>query len=164
MPSLALLALACALLAGGSAQAAGWPDLGAAPAASVAEKPGPAPGDRAVIVGIERYFAVPRVSGAEQNARDWFTWFTRTRGLPVPNVALLRDAEGTVEKMRRYAAEAARDVAPGGTVWFVFIGHGAPSKDGHDGVLVGADAQQDPDSLYARSLPRAELLATLGAG
>jgi len=49
-------------------------------------------------------------------------------------------------------------------LWFVFIGHGAPSKDGKDGVLVGADAQQDADSLYERSLPRGELLSLLSKG
>ena len=32
-------------------------------------------------------------------------------------------------------------------LWFVFIGHGAPARDGQDGLLVGFDAQQKARSL-----------------
>lgn len=39
----------------------------------------------------------------------------------------------------------------------MFIGHGAPAPDGKGGVLVGYDAQQDAETLYARSLPQSEL-------
>ena len=49
----------------------------------------------------------------------------------------------------------------GGTLWFVFIGHGAPGREGNQGVLVGADAQADVDSLYARSVLQSEVLAAL---
>jgi tetratricopeptide (TPR) repeat protein len=66
--------------------------------------------------------------------------------------------------MRRFADEAAADVGAGGKLWFVFIGHGAPAKDGSGGILVGYDAQQDADSLFARSLPAAELLDRLNRG
>lgn len=36
-----------------------------------------------------------------------------------------------------------------------------PARDGKDGLLVGADAQGEPESLYARSLPKAEALQIL---
>ena len=62
-----------------------------------------------------------------------------------------------------FSACAAR-VKPGGTLWIVFIGHGAPSRGGDDGVLVGWDAQQDADSLYARSLPKKALLGLVAGG
>jgi hypothetical protein len=42
---------------------------------------------------------------------------------PIP---LLRDQQATVEKIEAFAKKAAADVKPGGTLWFVFIGHGAP--------------------------------------
>ncbi|HAH05762.1 MAG TPA: hypothetical protein DCM05_04420 [Elusimicrobia bacterium] len=136
-----------------------WPDL-SAPAKAV----GGGGKDAAVIVGVEKYAFVEGVPGARQNAGDWQAYLTEALKVPSDKVALLRDNEATVEKMRKYASKAASEVKPGGRLWFVFIGHGAPSQDGKDGVLVGADAQQDADSLYARSLPRNELLGILGKG
>jgi formylglycine-generating enzyme required for sulfatase activity len=55
-------------------------------------------------------------------------------------------------------------VKPGGTFWFVFIGHGAASADGKDGVLVGVDATGDVDGLYARSIARNRILKLVDAG
>jgi TolB-like protein len=136
-----------------------WPELNK-PVAS-AEKHA---GDAAVIVAVERYAELPGVSGALKNAGDWQSYLTSTRGLAPDSVFFLRDNEGTVEKMRRFAREAAQRVRPGGTLWFVFIGHGAPAQDGKDGLLVGYDAQQEADSVFARSLPQKELVSLLGAG
>ncbi len=152
--------LACCILATTArAQQELWPDLSAPPkAVGGGEK------DAAVIVGAENYFTVEHVPGAQQNANDWQAYLTETLKVPSDRVTLLRDNEATLEKMRKYAKQAASEVAPGGTLWFVFIGHGAPSKDGKDGLLVGVDAQQDPDSLYERSLPRGELLSLLSKG
>ena len=120
--------------------------------------------DAAVIVGIEAYSSAESVPGAQRNVEDWRVYLTQTLRVPVKKVLLLRDGEATLETMRRYAQEAATKVEPGGTLWFVFIGHGTPSKDGKDGLLVGVDAQQRVDSLYERSLPRAELLELLAHG
>ena len=141
------------------AAAADWPSLSSPPGAV-----GGGEKDAAVIVGVENYLLVAKVPGARRNAADWQAYLTETLKVPFDRVALLRDNEATLEKMRRYASRAASQVEKGGTLWFVFIGHGAPSRDGKDGLLVGADAQQDPDGLYARSLPRSELLTLLSAG
>lgn len=121
-------------------------------------------GDAAVVIGVESYLAVPGVPGAVQNAADWYTHLTKGLHLAPSKVELLRNNEATLEKMRKHIARAAGAVKPGGTLWFVFIGHGAPAQDGRDGILIGADAQQDPDSLYARSLPKKELLELLARG
>lgn len=120
--------------------------------------------DAAVIVGIENYFFVEKVQGARLNADDWHAHLIDALGVPVGRVTLLRDDDATVEKMRQYAQEAALKVEPDGTLWFIFIGHGTPSKDGKDGILVGVDAQQRADSLYERSLSRAELLSLFAQG
>lgn len=136
-----------------------WPELSSAPKAI-----GGGEKDAAVIVGAEKYFIVEPVLGARQNAEDWYAYFTDALKIPAERVALLRNEEATLELIRKYAAEKAAEVRPGGTLWFVFIGHGAPSKDGKDGVLVGVDAQQRADSLYARSLSRNDLLAILASG
>jgi iron(II)-dependent oxidoreductase len=158
-----LLGLAvCAALAFAPATALGadgWPDLSSPPKAV-----GGGEHDAAVIVGAEHYAFVAPVPGARTNAEAWQAYLSDTLKVPSDKIALLRDNEATDSKMRRYAAQAAAQVGPGGTLWFVFIGHGAPSKDGKDGLLVGTDAQQDADGLYARSLPRDELLGLLNAG
>lgn len=136
-----------------------WPSLSSAAIVS-----GGGDKDAAVIVGIENYFFVDKIAGARLNAGDWQAHFIDALGVPAERVTLLRDDDATLERMRQYAAEAALKVEPGGTLWFIFIGHGTPSKDGKDGVLVGVDAQQRADSLYERSLPRAELLDLLAKG
>ncbi len=136
-----------------------WPDV---------SKPLPTVGggekDAAVIVGLERYANVPGVPGAGRNAEDWYRYLTGSRGVSPAKVTLLKDKDGTLEKLRRFAQEAAAKVEPGGTLWFVFVGHGAPAKDGKDGLLVGYDVQQEADSLFSRSLPQSELVKALEAG
>lgn len=117
--------------------------------------------DAAIIVAAERYLFVPHVEGAARNGVAWFQYFANARGVPLERIAFLRNAQASVERIRKQAQRVASLVEPGGTLWFVFIGHGAAAKDGKDGVLVGVDAQQNADSLYARSLPRSELLALL---
>jgi hypothetical protein len=39
-------------------------------------------------------------------------------------------------------------------MWFVFIGHRAPSNDGRDDLLVGADADRSAQGIHQRSVPR----------
>ena len=156
------LAVALAWLAlGGPAPAAAdpWPDLSVPAAAQGGGKK-----DAALIVAVENYFQLPDVDGARSNALDWQTWLVRSRGVPDKAVHLLLDADATREEVLAQAREAAKRVGRGGTLWFVFVGHGAPSKDGRDGVLVGVDAQQTAERLYARSVRRSEVVAALAAG
>ncbi|MBI4424949.1 MAG: hypothetical protein HY554_14550 [Elusimicrobia bacterium] len=146
------LLLAAAFTAGGAV----WPRLDAPPAAK-----GGGEADAAVVVGVERYVFVAPVEGARANASAWYDFLVRTRKTPAANVTLLRDEDATLEALREAAAKAAQAAGEKGRLWFVFIGHGAPAKDGSDGVLVGVDAQQRANSLYARSLPQRDLLALL---
>ena len=133
-----------------------WPDLSTpAPAVSGGDE------DAAVVVGIENYFAVPEVPGAKANARAWYDYFARTRGVPASRIKLLTDADATSAEMLDAARFAASKAGPGGTLWFVFIGHGAPSPDGKDGLLVGVDAQQKARYIAERSVRRGELLKVL---
>jgi hypothetical protein len=157
MRRLATLTLVAAALCSRVALAqAAWPTLGPPPAG------GGGAGDAAVIAATERPAFIPPIPGAHANAEAWFEHLTRARGIAVERVTLLRDLQVTTGKLRRFLAAAAETARPGGTLWFVFIGHGAPAPDGKDGLLVGADAQQDVDTLAERSLPRREVLAILG--
>ncbi len=141
-----------------SAQPA-WPDL---------RKPGVVDADgskdAAVIVGLEDYLFVPKVPGADANALDWYRHFTESRKIPTDRVHLVKDKAATREGILERVERATRQVAESGTLWFVFIGHGAPSKDGADGLLVGVDAQQTAVGLESRSVRHGELRASFMHG
>lgn len=141
------------------AQEGGWPDLGA-PAKVAAD----GSKDAAVVIGIDEYAFVAHVPGATHNATDWLTYLTESRHVPIERVQLLRDVQGTREGILKAASQAAKQVQPGGTLWFIFIGHGAPGPSGSDGMLVGADAQQSADSIFARSVTQSEILTRLAVG
>lgn len=123
----------------------------------------PVPGDAAVVVGVERYFVVQDVPGATRNAEQWYRYLTLTRGMSPARVRLLRDGEATREAVLSALEQAADHAGPDGRVWFVFIGHGVPTPDGRDGVLVGVDAQNQPDRLYPRGIRRSEVVGALSA-
>ena len=134
----------------------GWPAL----EASAAKRVGGGEQDAAVIVAIGDYVWLPDVPGAVENGLAWEKYLSDTRG--VPSVRLLRNQKGTKEFIEKALDEAAKDVGPSGTLWFVFIGHGAASADRADGVLVGSDAQQEFSAFYPRAMPRAEVVRRLG--
>ena len=157
----ATLAALCAtfIIAASTTQAEDlWPDL-SKPAKAI----GGGEHDAAVVIGVENYFAVPGVPGAKSNAGEWYDYLTETRGVPPQNVKLLTNADATREEILGSASKAAGQAGSKGTLWFVFVGHGAPSADGKDGLLVGVDAQQKSESLQTRSVRRGELLKTLAA-
>lgn len=152
-----LLALSLILIAFVSPPVhAAWPDL---------SKPAPAEAskakDVAVIVAVEDYLLLPDVDGAVANANDWEVFLRQS--LKVQDVHVLANQDASREGMLKFAKMAANDVGDGGRIWWVFIGHGAPTMDGKDGILVGMDAQQTAESLQARGVTQGELLASLEA-
>ena len=134
-----------------------WPSLSTAPQVENAN-----PNDVAVIIAIEDYAFLPNIPGARENATDWEIFFRR--GLGMRNVYTLVDRDATREAMLRYARQAAEEVGEGGTIWYLFIGHGTPLDRGQDGGIVGMDALQNIESLEARSLSQDELLTILNSG
>jgi hypothetical protein len=134
-----------------------WPDLGRPAAVGGGEN------DAALVIGIEDYQHVADIPGAVQNARDWYRYLVDGRKVPVRAVRLLRNGEADRETMLQAAKDMAAQVKPGGTFWVVFIGHGAPSQDGKEGVLIGSDAKQTAVSLFARSVRQSELQAQVGS-
>lgn len=156
----AVLALLGSLsLSGVAAAQARWPDIGKTPSLTADGAK-----DAAVIVGIENYLAVPKVKGATKNATDWYRFLVEGRKVPTSRVHLLRDKEAAREAILKALDLAAGEVDQGGTVWVVFVGHGAPSRDQSQGMLVGFDAQQTPDSLEARSVRQGEIAERLRQG
>ena len=143
------------------AAAISWPDLSSGPLASSSELAQEGAGDAALVVGVSKYVFIPPVEGADQNAADWWAYFRQFRGIPRSKVGFLRDAEATAEGIRDEAKRIAASVQPGGTVWFVFIGHGVASANGEEGLLVGVDAQGTAKSLDARSVAQSEIESIL---
>ena len=151
---LTALALAAAL----PAWATDWPNLQEAPAGTREGR-----NDAAIVVAIEDYLLVDDVPGANANADAWYAWLHRTRGIPLDRIEQVRDHDASVRRIREAIAAGARNVQPGGTLWFVFIGHGAPSRDGADGLVVGAKADRSANGIYDESLARSEIVRTLQA-
>ncbi len=136
-----------------SAQSNPWPPLVKPPAAT-----GGGASDAAVICGLEDYAYLPDVAGASANARDWYLYLAKTKKIRPDRIRRLSGGECSRETLLKAVRRAAQSVRAGGTLWFVFIGHGAPARDGSEGVLIGADARQTEESLYARSVTQSELL------
>ncbi len=123
-PALCFVSILGAVLA----QAAGpWPDL-SLPARAV----GGGEHDAAVVVGVEGYAFVSPVAGAESNAKLWHQYLTETRGVPAQNAKLLTGVHATRGEILEAVHHAVRRAEKSGTLWFIFIGHGAPSEDGKD--------------------------------
>ena len=134
-----------------------WPSLTEQPPV-VAD---PALRDSALVVAIEDYQNVDDIPGAQANAADWVKFLTKTQGVPETSARLLWNFEATKEEILKDARAAVDRASPGGRVWFVFIGHGAPKKTGNDAYLIGADTRSTPDSVAQRSVLQSELLAIL---
>lgn len=157
-----LLLFAGGLLAPLSGWAQSYPSL-----STTAQLEGATAGDAAVIIAIEDYTFLPNVSGAISNGNDWEQFFRNSLG--IDNVRYLSNSQATRERILRFADTAAEDVEAGGTLWFIFIGHGAPWYDEDDprqtdGALVGVDTQQDPESMNARGVRQQEVLDRLNTG
>ena len=118
----------------------------------------------ALIVSIEDYALVSDVKGANRNGEDWYNYLSKQQGIPTKNIKWLQDDQASKEAILNRANEMRSITEEGGKLWFIFIGHGAPSKDGSDGVLVGMDASQSAMGLYERSIPQSELLSILENG
>lgn len=135
-----------------------WPQFGSARGVGAEQRAG----DAALIVGVGDYLSVQDIPGATDNARDWTAWFDDGLGLSATKTLL--DAQATREEILLAAKQVAARVQPGGRLWIVYIGHGAPSRQGEEGTLVGVDVQQTALSLEARSVKMSELLSAVQAG
>jgi hypothetical protein len=133
-----------------------WPDLtNPAPLIGGGEK------DAAVIVAIEQYEHVPSIPGAKSNADAWYKYFIKTLKVPVQKVKLMPQKYATKEEILRALEDAATFAQPGGHVWFVFIGHGAPWSG--DGLLLEVDVRQSTKSIEDRGLRYSEVVETLSS-
>lgn len=150
---------------GAAAQAsAGWPALERSPGVPDARD---GAGDTAVIVSIEDYDTLPDVPGARSNGLAWYQYLRDSAHLRPERISVLTDHDAQEYKILDQASERAAQVGPGERLWFVFIGHGAPSQastqggGSGDGLLVGASAEASASGLEHRSVRRSALLREL---
>lgn len=153
----AILALSLPVHADEGARHGAYPSVGGP---MEAERTGGA--DVAVVIGVGEYPWLPDVAGVGETVRDWEDFFEH--GLGVPEVHTLLGSQATRERMARFIEQAAETVGQEGTLWFVFVGHGAPDPEQGDGLLVGVDAQPQLESLVSRSLRRSDVVAMLERG
>ena len=119
--------------------------------------------DAALIVGIEQYYNFPRIPGARTNAEDWYQFMRRSIGVQGRNIVILKNGDAVDYKIRTTLSDLVKKARKGARVWFVFIGHGAPSQKSGDGLLAGYDASATAEGLEQRSLHRSELIRQLGS-
>jgi len=138
---------------GGPAHAEGpWPSLTTpAPAHKGGEK------DGAIVISIGKYQYLPPIAGASENGRSWYQWFTRSRGIPAGRAQWLKNNDATPNKIRQAVNDLLTDLPPGGTLWIVYIGHGA-ANDSREGYLIGPNAQEEDAEFFPQSLKQSELL------
>lgn len=132
-----------------------WPSLSAPPPVGGGAQ------DAAVLIAIEEYTHISDVPGARQNALDWYRYLTRGRQIPPQRVKMLLDGQATREEIAVALQDATDQVGAGGTLWFLFIGHGAPSADGRDGLLLDVDVRQTALSVSSRGLSQRALIEGL---
>ena len=112
-----------------------------------------APGDAALVVGIETYTWLPSADYARRDALVFNRWLEDYRG--VQDIVSL--AGPTRDELLK-AARLQADKAAGGVLWIYFSGHGYAAADGGQ-VLVAVDARQTADDIRSKSVTVAELQA-----
>lgn len=118
--------------------------------------------DIAIVIAIEDYAFLPAVPGARESANDWENFFRKNKGMD--DVFVLTDKNASIEEMTRFIDNAVAETKANGSLWFVFVGHGAANPSGTDGLLIGMDANQSYESIKARSLSRNDLQASIAKG
>jgi hypothetical protein len=132
-----------------------------------------APGDAAVVIGIQDYDRLPPARYANQDARLFRDWLVHTRGVPAERVVNLYQSPSIRERIRDEIQATARQVAAArsehrdATLFVYFAGHGSVVKRGNgvDLLLLGKDAEGTRESVGYRSIRRSELVSwAQGAG
>ncbi len=160
-----------------AADAGLWPDLDKPPQISTLKKASFSPSvvdgepvqlppdtrlDAALIISVDDYAFLPDVPNARKNGRDWYRFFNQTRGISPDRIMWLDDTTASKEQMLKSAAEIAKLTQDGGLLWFVFIGHGAPSNEGPQ--LVGVNAPNKYQALVDAGAPLVKMMDRMVEG
>lgn len=138
-----------------------WPEL-LAPTRGAA---GGGSADAAVVVAVEDYPFLPKVRGAVLNGEAWVRFFLESRHVPRDRVLVLKNGEAVREAIVETVRKAAVAVGDEGTLWVLFIGHGAPSESPTtpEVYIAGVEAQKQPELFFSRSVSRTQLVEAMSA-
>ncbi len=137
----------------GFAAAGDWPNIDkqlALPNAS-------APGDAAVVIGIEEYAFLTDAPFAERDADVFEEFLLYTRGVPQDRVAQLRYPDASSAAIRAAVEEMGALVQPGDTLWIYFAGHGVAAPDNGERLLLGDSVKAKAEEIRAGAVPLEEL-------
>ncbi len=112
-----------------------------------------APGDAAVVIGVEDYYQFPDVPFATADARAFRDLVVYTLGVPPDRVWHL-SGQVTRRQMEEAVAEAGAATGSSGRLWIYFAGHGLASPSTSERILLAGDAPPDPEVIddYAVSV------------
>jgi len=106
-----------------------------------------APGDAAVVIGLDTYYELPDVPYADRDAAAVRDFLIYTHGIPSNRVHVVPKANR--EKIQVAVDDAAELAGTGGTVWVYFAGHGAASPTTGERMLMGiASSPMSDHALY----------------
>jgi len=113
--------------------------------------------DAAVVIGVERYYALAHVQYAERDADLFHRFLLDTVGVPAARISNLYKSKPAREDIEREVKKRAGQVGTGGTLWIYFAGHGASLPGENDVRLLGVDVQGYLSSIRERSVSRSWL-------
>ena len=131
-----------------SAAADGLPDLQPPKTGRTASQ------DAAVVIGVERYYALAQVPYAERDADLFHRFLLDTVGVPSSRISNLFRSKPAKEDIEREVKKRAGQVGADGTLWIYFAGHGASLPGENDVRLLGVDVQGYLSSIRDRSVSR----------
>lgn len=94
----------------------------------------------AIVVGISDYYELPKVIFADRSADAFATVLQKQYGVPEKNIALIKNEQATGFRLLERIRKVAERTGEGQKLIFYFAGHGAPSRDGKNPILIPSDA------------------------
>ena len=120
--------------------------------------------DAAVVVGIGEYHDFSPIPGATDMAEEWATFLRQSLGVPKRRLIVLLDETASAEAMAGAVSDLAPEVEDGGTLWFIFAGHGILAGDPAEPLLLGFDAPMDMQQMPNRGMTTSQLRALCESG
>lgn len=115
----------------------------------------PRPDDYALVIGLDRYRALPRADFGQRDAAAFRDFAVSSLGVPEENAILLSGEDATRTDIAKYLEDwLPRNVTEDSRVYVFFSGHGAPDPETGEAYLVPWDGDPRFLATTAYSLKR----------
>ena len=94
----------------------------------------------AIVIGIASYSELPRVVFADRSARSFSETIKRRFGIPNDQIVTMINEEATGTRLLARIRSVSNRMSPNDQLIVYFAGHGAPTPDGKQTVLIPFDA------------------------